>query len=133
MADQPHCVTISTGGVFLSAFAAAQVDFSLSTYHRVRPASGRFCSDFPAFLWTQSTLTQQRNVTMLVLSRKAGERLMIGPNIVVTVLEVRGNVVKLGCEAPMDVPIHREELSRRLNGVTAARLPSESPYFAECA
>lgn len=70
---------------------------------------------------------------MLVLSRKSGERLVIGPNIVVTVLEVRGNVVKLGCEAPPEVPIHREEVSRRMKTVRATRLPDESPYFAECA
>ena len=67
---------------------------------------------------------------MLVLSRKPGERLMIGPNIVVTVLEVRGNVVKLGCVAPMEVPIHREEVKARLSAEEAR---SESPYFAECA
>lgn len=70
---------------------------------------------------------------MLVLSRKAGERLVIGPNIVVTVLEVRGNVVKLGCQAPASVPIHREEVARRLEVEVEASLPSESPYFAECA
>ena len=70
---------------------------------------------------------------MLVLSRKAGERLVIGPNIVVTVLEVRGNVVKLGCEAPLEVPIHREEVTRRIKTVKQTRLPDESPYFAECA
>lgn len=70
---------------------------------------------------------------MLVLSRKSGERLVIGPNIVVTVLEVRGNVVKLGCEAPPEVPIHREEVTRRMKFVKETRLPHESPYFAECA
>ena len=69
---------------------------------------------------------------MLVLSRKAGERLVIGPNIVVTVLEVRGNVVKLGCEAPSEVPIHREEVTRRIKMVKETRLAHESPYFAEC-
>jgi carbon storage regulator len=69
---------------------------------------------------------------MLVLSRKAGERLMIGPNIVVTVLEVRGNVVKLGCVAPMEVPIHREEVKARLVAEEVGH-PSHSPYFAECA
>jgi carbon storage regulator len=57
---------------------------------------------------------------------------MIGPNIVVTVLEVRGNVVKLGCVAPIEVPIHREEVRLRQNGAKEVR-PSESPYFAECA
>jgi carbon storage regulator len=48
---------------------------------------------------------------MLVLSRKKGERLMIGSGIVLTVLEVRGTSVRLGIEAPGDVPILREELS----------------------
>ncbi|MGH7140440.1 MAG: carbon storage regulator [Pirellulales bacterium] len=72
---------------------------------------------------------------MLVLSRKSGERLVIGPNIVVTVLEVRGNVVKLGCQAPQCVPIHREEVSRRLHAVQVeeTKWQASSPFFAECA
>lgn len=72
---------------------------------------------------------------MLVLSRKLGERLVIGPNIVVTVLEVRGNVVKLGCQAPPCVPIHREEVSRRLQEEQHDEVPhvAASPFFAECA
>ncbi|HET6881618.1 MAG TPA: carbon storage regulator [Pirellulales bacterium] len=71
---------------------------------------------------------------MLVLNRKVGERLVIGPNIVVTVLDVRGNVVKLGCEAPLDVPVHREEVLQRMTKVAApAPCPNESPFFAECA
>ncbi|MGH7140825.1 MAG: carbon storage regulator [Pirellulales bacterium] len=72
---------------------------------------------------------------MLVLSRKAGERLVIGPNIVITVLEVRGNLVKLGCIAPASVPIHREEVARRMDDqdANATCRISESPYFAECA
>lgn len=72
---------------------------------------------------------------MLVLSRKSGERLVIGPNIIVTVLEVRGNVVKLGCEAPLNVPIHREEVSRRLQDEPQDVAPrmAASPFFAECA
>lgn len=70
---------------------------------------------------------------MLVLNRKVGERVMIGPNIVVTVLEVRGNIVKLGCEAPLDVPVHREEVSRRIAQPVFSASEDESPYFAECA
>jgi carbon storage regulator len=70
---------------------------------------------------------------MLVLSRKAGERLVIGGNIVVTVLEVRGNVVKLGCEAPASVPIHRHEIARRLALDVESPRPNESRYFSECA
>lgn len=72
---------------------------------------------------------------MLVLSRKLGERLVIGPNIIVTVLEVRGNIVKLGCEAPPNVPIHREEISRRLREDQCDPAPRQasSRFFAECA
>lgn len=51
---------------------------------------------------------------MLVLSRKKGERVVIGSNIEVTVLDVRGKTVRLGVCAPGDVPIHREELIRGL-------------------
>lgn len=72
---------------------------------------------------------------MLVLSRKSGERLVIGPDIIITVLEVRGNLVRLGCQAPPCVPIHREEVSRRLETEQTgeARQPASSPFFAECA
>ena len=72
---------------------------------------------------------------MLVLSRKAGERLVIGPNIVVTVLAIHGNVVKLGCEAPSTVSIRREEVSQKLTGrgAESKRPSTESPFFAECA
>jgi carbon storage regulator len=70
---------------------------------------------------------------MLVLNRKVGERVMIGPNIVVTVLEVRGNAVKLGCEAPLEVPVHREEVSRRKPPCILTPRVGESPFFAECA
>jgi carbon storage regulator len=48
--------------------------------------------------------------TMLVLSRKRDERIVIGGNIVITVIEVRGDKVRLGIEAPHDVPVHRQEV-----------------------
>jgi carbon storage regulator len=51
---------------------------------------------------------------MLVLSRKRGQRVVIGKDIHVTVLEVRGDRVKLGFECPMEVPIHRAEISERI-------------------
>jgi carbon storage regulator len=47
---------------------------------------------------------------MLVLSRREDERVLIGGQVQVTVLEVRGSYVKLGFEAPRDIPIRREEL-----------------------
>jgi len=47
---------------------------------------------------------------MLVLSRKRDERIVIGDNIVITVVEVRGDKVRLGIEAPTEVPVHRQEV-----------------------
>ena len=51
---------------------------------------------------------------MLVLSRKENERLVIGDNIVVQIVRVSGGTVRLGIEAPAEVPIRREELTRHL-------------------
>ena len=47
---------------------------------------------------------------MLVLSRKKGESIVIGDDIVVTIVEVRGDKIRLGIEAPRDVPVHRKEI-----------------------
>ena len=47
---------------------------------------------------------------MLVLSRKVGERILIGDNIAVTVVRVAPGIVRLGVEAPKDLPILREEI-----------------------
>ncbi len=51
---------------------------------------------------------------MLVLSRKRGEVIAIGDDVTVTVLEVRGDRVRLGVTAPGETPIHREEIRRRI-------------------
>lgn len=51
---------------------------------------------------------------MLVLTRKAGERIVIGTGITVTVVAVQGNRVRLAFEAPADVPIHREEVHQQI-------------------
>ncbi|VAX40566.1 Carbon storage regulator [hydrothermal vent metagenome] len=47
---------------------------------------------------------------MLVLSRKKNESIIIGENIVITIVEVRGDKVRLGIQAPREVPIHRSEV-----------------------
>jgi carbon storage regulator len=47
---------------------------------------------------------------MLVLSRHRDERIIIGDDVVVTVVDIRGDKVRLGIEAPQDVSIHREEV-----------------------
>lgn len=51
---------------------------------------------------------------MLILTRKVGESLLIGDNVSITVLSVRGNQVKIGVDAPKDVSVHREEIYRRI-------------------
>ena len=51
---------------------------------------------------------------MLVLSRKRDERIVIGDNIVITVVDVRGDKVRLGIEAPSEVPVHRQEVLEAL-------------------
>lgn len=51
---------------------------------------------------------------MLILTRRKGETLMIGDDITVTVIDVRGFQVKLGINAPEAVPVHRQEVYERI-------------------
>ena len=51
---------------------------------------------------------------MLILTRRVNETLMIGSEITVTVLGVKGNQVRLGVNAPRDIAVHREEIFERI-------------------
>lgn len=51
---------------------------------------------------------------MLILTRRVGESLMIGDEVNVTVLGIRGNQVRIGVDAPKDVAVHREEIYDRI-------------------
>ena len=63
---------------------------------------------------------------MLVLTRRSGESVHIGDDVVITVLEVRGDVVRLGIRAPRNVQVHREEIYRELQAANrAAASPSD--------
>lgn len=56
---------------------------------------------------------------MLVLSRRPGESIVLGNSIVVTILEVRGDQIRVGIDAPRDVQVHREEVFRQLESENA--------------
>lgn len=61
---------------------------------------------------------------MLVLSRRAGESVVIGEDIVVTVLEVKGDIVRVGVDAPRSIAVHRREV---LDQIAETNLAAASP------
>lgn len=65
---------------------------------------------------------------MLVLTRRANQSIMIGHEIVVTVLEVRGDQVRLGIKAPRSIDVHREEIFAQLQQANrdAAQAPKQA-------
>ena len=63
---------------------------------------------------------------MLILTRRVGETLVIGDDVTVTVLGVRGNQVRLGVNAPKDVAVHREEIYQRIQNERDAENSTES-------
>jgi carbon storage regulator len=57
---------------------------------------------------------------MLVLTRRVGEAIMIGNSVTIKVIEVRGDQVRIGVDAPRQVPVHREEVYREVERTNAA-------------
>jgi carbon storage regulator len=64
---------------------------------------------------------------MLVLSRKKNESIVINNDITVTVVEIRGDKVRLGIVAPKDVPVHRQEVYEAIHGVKPTSPPIPVP------
>ena len=54
-------------------------------------------------------------VTMLILTRRVGEALMVGDDTKIVVLGVKGSQIRLGINAPKDVKVHREEIYEKIN------------------
>ncbi|MGB5831816.1 MAG: carbon storage regulator CsrA [Thiohalocapsa sp.] len=70
---------------------------------------------------------------MLILTRRVGETLMIGDEVTVTVLGVKGNQVRIGVNAPRDVAVHREEIYERIKREQAQAAAQEGDVAAPSA
>lgn len=51
---------------------------------------------------------------MLILTRRIGEKLMIGEDVTITIMAAKGNQIRIGIEAPRDIQVHREEIFQRI-------------------
>jgi carbon storage regulator len=76
---------------------------------------------------------EPRRDPMLVLTRKVNESITIGSGVTVSLLEIRGNQVRLGIEAPRDTPVHRTEIYKSIvrENINAARAPQALNRFSE--
>jgi len=68
---------------------------------------------------------------MLILTRRVGETVMIGDDVTITVLGVKGNQVRVGINAPKHVAVHREEIYERIKREQQTEEVTEQPKTAE--
>jgi carbon storage regulator len=73
--------------------------------------TGRGVNRYPVFFVKYKRKTsRQKELKMLVLSRQKDESIMIGDDVEITIVDVRGDKVRLGIAAPKDIPVHRKEV-----------------------
>ena len=85
-------------------------------------------------LRTNAAWLLTRGSDMLVLSRHRDESIIIGDNIVITVVDVRGDKVRLGIDAPTDIPVHRQEVYeaiQRENAKAAQLRPTDTHQLGQ--
>jgi carbon storage regulator len=93
LTTQPACFRVDEAGSPAARTAVSSRNYSGAAIRRIREQGGRI---------------------MLVLTRKFGESIVIGDSVTVTVMEVKGERVRLGISAPAEVPVHREEVLRKI-------------------
>lgn len=67
---------------------------------------------------------ERREPTMLVLSRNKGQEIVIGEDISIVILEVRGERVRVGIDAPAEIPVHRREVKDAIDKAESASTPT---------
>jgi len=65
---------------------------------------------------TEFTIKDTRRKLMLILTRRSNESVVVGDDIKITVLGIKGNQVRLGIDAPKSIAVHREEIYKRIQG-----------------
>ena len=68
---------------------------------------------------------------MLILTRRIGETLMVGDDVTVTVLGVKGNQVRIGVNAPKEIAVHREEIYQRIQKEKSAEASAQEAPLSE--